>query len=242
MFSLDRLNSLDTLEKRLDYASAELREIGRGSSRAAFDIDGKTVLKMALSKTGITQNRVEATRSETYSKYPVFAKTLSASDDFTWITMELCRTLTESEFDSVLKLPGIGVPLGGFFDEVEGVLRGAAIETDSADSVENAVFRQMGTAVLKQVRKRIRSMEGDPKFSKSAYFLVFSSLLSWIDNEHPDGNTMWDISEISNWGMASRNGWGLPVVVDYGLDQLTARTDYKPDPMAMCFRADDDDE
>lgn len=85
-------------------------------------------------------------------------------------------------------------------------------------------------------------MKGNKNLENTAYYKVFSALMDWIDNEHPDGNTLWDIAEITNWGLASRTGWKLPVVVDYGLDESTAKTDYAPDPLAMCFVTDDDDD
>ena len=60
-FSLDALSSLPSFNARFKYCTEHLgKHIGKGSSRATFQIDDETVLKLAWNDKGVAQNDEEA--------------------------------------------------------------------------------------------------------------------------------------------------------------------------------------
>jgi hypothetical protein len=60
LFSTDELSNIQTLKGRYNYCVQHLgNPIGRGSSRAVFQIDDETVLKLAINQKGIAQNNQE---------------------------------------------------------------------------------------------------------------------------------------------------------------------------------------
>ena len=94
-FDFDTLNNFPTLRKRVAYARANLKEVGKGSSRIVFLLPGEIpqVLKLALNKKGRAQNKVEG-RAE-WNEHDCVAKVYERSNDFSWLAMEACKSASK---------------------------------------------------------------------------------------------------------------------------------------------------
>lgn len=104
-FSLRQLNNLQPQEK-LEYALNYLEEIGKGSSRRAFDLNDNYVLKLAFGKlyeAGIEQNKREWKNSKNI-KSPLLTQNLYHSSDFSFM---ICEKVIPCEPLDFLKILGI---------------------------------------------------------------------------------------------------------------------------------------
>jgi hypothetical protein len=100
-FNFDEMLKINSYKGRIDYCKSRLKQIGRGSSRVAFQVDEKIVLKVALNKKGISQNEVEINSyNEYYSN--ILAKVFEYSEDGIFLEMELARTPKPTDFKRIL--------------------------------------------------------------------------------------------------------------------------------------------
>ena len=100
-FSFDEMLKINSYKGRIDYCKSILKQIGRCSSRVAFQVDEKIVLKVALNKKGISQNEVEI---NSYDKYysNILAEVFEYSEDGIFLEMELARTPKPTDFKRIL--------------------------------------------------------------------------------------------------------------------------------------------
>jgi hypothetical protein len=92
-----------SLAQKAKYARKHLQYIAKGSSRIVLLIDQETVLKIAINKAGLAQNRTEADVSNMFPS--VVAKVLKASSEVDWIEAEKATPATTRDFDKFLGLP-----------------------------------------------------------------------------------------------------------------------------------------
>ena len=84
---LKELNALNTPAEKLEYTEAKLGYLGEGSSRLAYVLEDR-VLKIAMNRAGIAQNKVEANVRTQEMLKPWAAKVYDRDPDFQWILQE----------------------------------------------------------------------------------------------------------------------------------------------------------
>ena len=121
-FRIDALRDMSYKDK-IAYCREWLGEdIGKGSSRMVFQMDDETVLKLAINKKGLAQNREEYSLSKDGYIGHFFPKVYNGSDEdnFLWIVSEYVLPATEEDFQQIL-----GIPWNNFQEWVFGIIRAA---------------------------------------------------------------------------------------------------------------------
>ena len=95
---LEKLNSLPSLKKKLDFVDSSLELIGIGTARKVYKF-GDKVLKIAKDKRGIAQNKEEVKVSKENNK--LFTIVFDVDPKFLWIVAEKAKPCTEKEFRSI---------------------------------------------------------------------------------------------------------------------------------------------
>lgn len=90
-FNKDILNGLNTVSEKLNYLNNECEFLGEGSSRASYLVNDK-VLKLAINKVGLEQNKTEFEICSS-GKNDVFIKTYDKANDYSWIEVEYANML-----------------------------------------------------------------------------------------------------------------------------------------------------
>lgn len=104
-FDLRQFKTLETSHIMLDYAGRYLQEMGRGTSRAAFVLTNRSVLKVALNSKGVAQNETELDVFTNPKTKAIIARILDADNKGRWLISELVKPLrSEDEFE---RLTGI---------------------------------------------------------------------------------------------------------------------------------------
>lgn len=82
------------------------KPIGEGSSRAVFEIDDHTVLKLSLSSHDVSQNLHEYAIFEEIGKSnPLLPRIYGHSDDYIWLWTEKVLPCTHEDFERILGIP-----------------------------------------------------------------------------------------------------------------------------------------
>jgi hypothetical protein len=101
-FDINQFKKLDNINVMLEYASMFLDELGRGTSRAAFTLSGKYVLKIALNEKGIAQNETEVQISNNGATKDIVTKIYGAGPNKEWLISDIVKELSSSkEFESL---------------------------------------------------------------------------------------------------------------------------------------------
>lgn len=91
---------------RVAYVSKYLRLLGEGSSRAAYLLDSKRVLKVAINAKGISQNQAELDVMTQPGVGHIVAKIFSYDPQYIWLVSEIVRPLDdENEFHDLTGVP-----------------------------------------------------------------------------------------------------------------------------------------
>ena len=94
-FSLEELSEIQSFRDRFNYCTQHLgKHIGKGSSRATFQIDDEKVLKLAWNNKGLAQN-IEEERTYNAS---IFPKVYDYDEDGKWIISEFVLPATSQDF------------------------------------------------------------------------------------------------------------------------------------------------
>lgn len=98
--SLSNTINFPSFGERISWANTHLRKLGEGSSRAAYILDSKKVLKLALNPKGIAQNETEIEIATNPSLSAIYARIFQYDPKYKWITSELVREISnEEEFE-----------------------------------------------------------------------------------------------------------------------------------------------
>ncbi len=102
-FDLDKFLKMDSFAKRVRYANEKLKRIAQGSARVIFEIDDKTVLKLAKNKKGVAQNEVERSLSNDYMiPENIIAKVLEEDKNDRWLIMERAKKISSGRFKQLM--------------------------------------------------------------------------------------------------------------------------------------------
>lgn len=105
-FNPDVLDKMDGPESMLSAARDKLPALGEGSSRAAFLLDSKRVLKVAINNKGLAQNKAEYELSQHPGVAPLVTRIFRVGKDYSWLVSELVRPLrTNKEFEQLTQVP-----------------------------------------------------------------------------------------------------------------------------------------
>ncbi len=97
-FNMDTFKSLKTFKERIEYCEANLKRIGGGSSRIAYQIDNDKVLKLAKNKKGLAQNETEIDRGQDSYFSNILANVFDYHPDGLWVEMEKAIPINKYEF------------------------------------------------------------------------------------------------------------------------------------------------
>ena len=100
----DHFAKLNSFAARVRYADENLKYLGAGTARRVYQIDDKSVLKLAKNTKGLQQNKVEIEHSNDYVAAETVAEIFNYDPNNLWVEMELATKVTESIFH---KLTGI---------------------------------------------------------------------------------------------------------------------------------------
>ena len=103
-FSLETLNNLVSISKKVKYAKEKLKKLGECSSRIVFDYDDKSVLKLAKNSKGIAQNDADGDYGK-HRMYPdVIPEIFDTDDDGNWIIVRKANKITQSRFKQLTNI------------------------------------------------------------------------------------------------------------------------------------------
>lgn len=218
-FKWNEFKALSTLDQKLQYAQQHLKELGRGSSRAAFLLSNRYVLKIALpqaAEKGMGQNKGEL---------QVFANTASknyvtaihdAGEDGHWLVSEIARPLASTEEFQKLT----GVP----WEQFVSILKNHEDIKSEFSEIEQGI--QMWSRRLKNAQSQ-GNEAGIDKFTKNVQNLqqrktnlqkmlnspVVQGALALMNQA---GVMRGDILEVDHWGKTAD---GRVVLLDYGFTE-----------------------
>ena len=229
-FSIEKLEMLNGEDR---YAEAE-RMLGEpyamGSSRAVFDIDDSTVLKMAYSEgmewddsVGTSQNKSEYNVYIQSGENPILPKIYYVSKDFSFMVCERVMPAEEVDFEKYLRIP---------FD--------AVYEQNTSDfGVDNQKFTPIGYDKYFKNLKGSGEIKDMFDFNDIALYIEDVYVLDSgnVDDEMEvfiDGK-QWlclfrdliaktkisDFDNIGNYGIVNRGGNEMIVLLDTGMDEET---------------------
>lgn len=107
-FDLEKIESMKNFNERIEYCKQYLGEpIGKGGSRIVFEIDDDTVLKLAINRLQIVQNKGEFDNTtHLQSKFPdLFPKVYQHADDYSWIICERVLPFKHEDCITILGIP-----------------------------------------------------------------------------------------------------------------------------------------
>lgn len=117
-FSLKKFKSFDNYNVELAYAQKFLDLLGQGSSRAAFMLTNKYVLKIALNAKGIGQNEAEVDVYTNAASKAIVAKIYDSDPNYHWIISEVVKPIKDvKEFETLA-----GIDWKGFSDYINHAL------------------------------------------------------------------------------------------------------------------------
>ena len=96
------------------YMTLGLRELGKGSSRIVFDLEGDKVLKIAINEAGMKQNSMEAVLGQDARNDQLVATVYEYDEDFGeigkgvyWIVAEKLQPIKSGDYASLKNLSGL---------------------------------------------------------------------------------------------------------------------------------------
>jgi hypothetical protein len=144
-FDLKKFKSLPNHDVMIAYASKFLDKIGQGSSRVAFILSNKYVLKIALNKKGIAQNKAELEVYTNPKSQPIVAKIYQGADDNTWIISDLVKPInSEDEFKRLA-----GIDWQTFSNYVNDGVKNKQVPSDAPDFVKSVIATAITNKMLR---------------------------------------------------------------------------------------------
>lgn len=97
--TLSELSELKSFDARIEFAKEHWKLLGEGSSRTAFEIDEKLIIKIAHNDKGIAQNLVEMQPSV---QTDCVIQAVVADGKGKWIIFENSERLTKKDFKKIV--------------------------------------------------------------------------------------------------------------------------------------------
>lgn len=203
-FDLRYFSTIPTFKDRIQYCKDRLKLLGNGSSRIAFQVDDKKVLKIAKNSKGIAQNMKEEDWGR--NQYGCFAEIYEAdTNNHLWIEMELARKATNQDF------------LDHFDCHV----------THLSDILP-FIYNQYGYKKYQFTQQELKDTE---EFFNSHIYNEQNeelyNLYHYMLDYQPDKSSINDWTVKSNWGVVNRNGKEWLVIIDDGFDEQVSNSYYR---------------
>lgn len=189
-FSIDMLYSLPSFSKKIQYCTQMLgKPIGRGSSRAVFQIDDETVLKLAINPKGIAQNEQEGQQDwyrDDLGVTPKVYHDYNKEGDYTFIVSEYVLPAKKEDFKVCL---------------------GVDFET----------FQMFMTTAYNQYARRKNWLAELDYDEFNELLETNDDLYQFYDYMTNYQVPLGDVIRLANLGMVQRNGQPYIVILDSGL-------------------------
>jgi len=99
IFDINQFEQLRSFAAKIRYAEQTLKKIAQGSGRIVYEIDDKTVLKLAKNAKGVAQNETEEKIGRTNSYVSnIVTEVFKHDPNYTWIVSEKAKKITPSRF------------------------------------------------------------------------------------------------------------------------------------------------
>lgn len=202
----DKIGSLGDMNRyALDH---DLHMLGCGSSRCAYRLSSKKVLKVARNEKGVAQNHTEVEVYTDPKTKPIVTQIYQAGTGYKWIVSELVRPITNSK--EFKQLTGVEVDdFKQFLAIMKGQLRGRPSRM-GPDTQQEAAGQETPNAIISKYKGPSRDfLEAVASLMQSADLL---------------GG---DLKYVDHWGKTSD---GRVVLLDYGFTGEVWSQHYKPPP------------
>lgn len=216
-FNLQQFEKLPTLQDKVNYASTNLKELGRGSSRVVYLISNRYVLKLALPEAGAKgtgQNKGEVDVYNNKGVSPYVAKVYRNDPKFDWIISEIARPMaSEQEFEQLAKVDW------GIFDYLvrqQDKWKQVAEEeiADYTQQIQKLTNRMnaLGTETAqKDLGGKIQNLNKSiQRIQATAQSPVFKAAIALVTKGNVSAG---DVREWSHWAKTSDNRM---IIIDYG--------------------------
>lgn len=105
-FDLNTFKKINNIEQAEAYANNFLQRLGKGSSRVAFLLSNRYVLKIAINDKGIAQNEGEMDVATNPKTKNVIARVRAYDPDYKWLISDVVKELkTSEEFRQLTDIP-----------------------------------------------------------------------------------------------------------------------------------------
>ena len=92
---------------KIKFAKEHLTQIGSGTGRVVYDIDGEKVLKLAKNPKGIAQNEAEANAGRYPDTHSIVTEVFEESDDSEWLISEKAKKVNEARIKQLTGIPSL---------------------------------------------------------------------------------------------------------------------------------------
>lgn len=191
-FSIKELSAIKSFRGRYNYCVQHIgNHIGKGSSRAVFQLSDEKVLKLAINEKGIAQNSQEGQKDYYLEQLEIVPRLFETDDDYKWIISEYVLPAKAQDFKACL------------------------------DVDENTFYRFIMTDWIERCgTSRDRQMYAYKMLPKDNYYELLDNekLIPWDDyigNYRPPYG---DMLGRRNYGMTMRDGKPTIVLLDNGLN------------------------
>lgn len=215
-FKWPEFKNLQTLDQQLQYAQNNLQELGRGSSRAAFLLSNRYVLKIALPSAvekGIGQNKGEVAVFTNTASKDLVTKIYDFDPKGHWIVSEIARPITNpEEFQQLTGIPwqefvSVNTNWDQIDDEVQELQNAIKIWTRKV----NVTQQQNNQEALQAASQKLQNLQNKLQSLQST---VNNPFLLKVRNLYKQANLVGgDILELDHWGKTAD---GNIVLIDYG--------------------------
>jgi len=234
-FNFAQFKTLGSPNLRIDYAKQNLPEMGYGSSRAVFALSGGKVLKIAINKAGLAQNRAE---------YDIFRDprtkgVVTAIFDwdktaFSWLVSEIANPLRSA--DQFQQLTGLS------FTTYVDVIRGWNEAEDQSNP--DAYLK----ATLAKWQERLEEIEAEhaskqiylitkrrvDQYQKAAQSPFVKTMMMLVSESLSVGDVArFDAADDNTIGHYGYTADGRVVLLDYGFTREVSGKYYTPSGHAM---------
>lgn len=133
---LGTLSRLSTFDDRYFFARSSLGpELGQGTSRAVYASGPETVLKLAIAKAGLYQNRKEARAWQ--GTNPILPRVYQVAPDGSWLEMERANPPTSSFSREFFGL-SLGAMIGTILDYGAGTfIKSSRLSSEQVENIKN---------------------------------------------------------------------------------------------------------
>ena len=189
MFSFEEFNSCESYSDKIGYAKKHLEFLGSGSSRHAFAIDDKKILKVASNENGIMQNNVEKFYCD--SDWERLTKIFEYDEDFMWLVSERTAPIDIYLFESIF-----GISIDKLYIHLYHQRAGLFPEEVKEDSPVSENVRE-----LLEMKKKTKDVPIVKEILQKSVELGFNNA---------------DIAIIENWGLRKTPNGDYLVITDSG--------------------------